>query len=400
MAWGVVSLVGNSVPAQEADPARLQEQIDALSAQVDMLAAESSAGFGTGTTVGGYAELHYNAPEDGTTVLDFHRFVLLISKPINEWISFYSELEIEHAFIEGGEKSGEVELEQAFLDFQIISSLRARGGILLAPVGIINPVHEPNTFYGVERPAFHKFIIPTTWFDASAGIAGEMDAGFNYELYLMAPLDGSGFEGKDALRGGRQKGFKSEAESLALTGRAQYKVPGLAAGLSFWRGNASSSFLRDCGSDPDPDAGCQNTVRLDIGQVPVMLSALDLQYDMGMFRVRAEYAAGTIGNTKNLNAITGKDAGSAFDGFYVEPSARVWQLREQSLGVFVRYEDINPQAAVAAGKVNDSLNFTKTVAGLNYWPDPDVALKFDYETKTPDAGSSTTGFNLGIGWSF
>ena len=61
--------------------------------------------------------------------------------------------------------------------------------MLLAPVGIINERHEPPAFYGVERPFVDTFIIPTTWFDAGAGVHGRVGAGWRYRAYVMAPLD-------------------------------------------------------------------------------------------------------------------------------------------------------------------------------------------------------------------
>ena len=49
-------------------------------------------------------------------------------------------------------KSGELELEQAYLDFLLNPAFNFRAGMLLVPVGIINERHEPPSFYGVERP--------------------------------------------------------------------------------------------------------------------------------------------------------------------------------------------------------------------------------------------------------
>jgi hypothetical protein len=50
---------------------------------------------------------------------------------------FVGELELEHAFVAGLEPSGEVELEQADLDFRLKPAVNLRAGMLLAPVGII-----------------------------------------------------------------------------------------------------------------------------------------------------------------------------------------------------------------------------------------------------------------------
>ena len=82
--------------------------------------------------------------------------------------------------------------------------------MLLAPVGIINERHEPPSFHGVERPFVDTFIIPTTWFDAGAGIHGTFGAGWQYRAYLMAPLDATRITADEGLAEARQKGFHVE----------------------------------------------------------------------------------------------------------------------------------------------------------------------------------------------
>jgi len=59
---------------------------------------------------GGYGELHYNLPMGEDDVLDFHRFVLFGEYQFDETFKFVTEREGEHAFVEGGGESGEVEL--------------------------------------------------------------------------------------------------------------------------------------------------------------------------------------------------------------------------------------------------------------------------------------------------
>ena len=402
--WLAALVIAPAVWGQDSSEiGALREQVEALTERVNALSLGEAGGMG-GARIGGYAEMHYNAPEDGTTQLDFHRFVLLISKPISDWIFFNSEVELEHAFVEGGEEAGELELEQAWLQFQLNPTLGVRAGIVLAPVGLINPRHEPTSFYGVERPDFHRVIIPTTWFDYGAGVVGQA-GDVSYEAYLMSPLDANGFRGSDAIRSGRQKAFESETESLAITGMARYRLPGVAVGLSFWRGNSLSDAVQECAAHPssgeeDDESGCANTEKVNIDSIVVTVYALDVEAQAGIFQLRAEYAAGTIEDSDKLNAITGRGAPSAFNGFYVEPSARVWQSGDHSVGVFARYEDLNPQAEVKGGSVDDSFNFVKTVAGVNYWPHPDVVIKGDVEQREPKEGDSTQGFNLGLGWVF
>ena len=103
-----------------------------------------------------------------------------------------SELELEHAVV-SPETGGELELEQAYVDFLISRPFNLRAGMVLAPVGVINERHEPPVFHGVERPFVETVIIPTTWFGAGAGVHGELRGGFRYRAYAMETLDASRF---------------------------------------------------------------------------------------------------------------------------------------------------------------------------------------------------------------
>ena len=73
-----------------------------------------------------------------------------------------SEFELEHAISPGSEGNGAVELEQAYIEYDLTGNMQLRGGIMLTPVGIINETHEPPTFYGVERPVIETTIILLT----------------------------------------------------------------------------------------------------------------------------------------------------------------------------------------------------------------------------------------------
>ena len=155
---------------------------------------------GTGP-ISGYMEMHLNKPiEDRDTpapkapaVLDFHRFVLLFSHSFTPRLRFVGELELEHAVVEGREDKGELELEQAYVDYLIAPELNVRAGMLLVPVGIINERHEPPIFHGVERPFVDTVIVPSTWFDVGAGVHGTIRGQVRYRLYAMAPLDAAFF---------------------------------------------------------------------------------------------------------------------------------------------------------------------------------------------------------------
>src|SRR5262245_7504007 len=102
--------------------------------------------------VSGYMDFHFNKPRGEPGQLDFHRFVVQFGHNFAERIKFWSELEVEHGLVEGREEKGELELEQAYLDFLIKPWFNLRGGMILTPMGIMNERHEPPSFNGVERP--------------------------------------------------------------------------------------------------------------------------------------------------------------------------------------------------------------------------------------------------------
>ena len=162
------------------------------------------------THIGGYGELHANRLDNPTggadkNEIDFHRFVLFLSHEFNEDVRFNSELEVEHALSGDGEP-GEVELEQAYVEFDLTDRLWARGGLFLVPVGIINPTH---------------------WWEGGASMGGDLGNGFSFELALHSGLETDAAAGYTP-RAGRNKVAKAAFENLATTGQLKYTgIPGL-----------------------------------------------------------------------------------------------------------------------------------------------------------------------------
>ena len=95
-----------------------ESQIEATGEFVEQMAEVQSEP--SRTSIGGYGELHYNnyLSSDIDDEIDFHRFVLYFGHEFNDRVRLFSELELEHA-LSGDGKPGEVELEQAYIDFKI-----------------------------------------------------------------------------------------------------------------------------------------------------------------------------------------------------------------------------------------------------------------------------------------
>jgi hypothetical protein len=123
-------------------------------------------------------------------------------------VRFVGELELEHAVVEGLEESGELELEQAYVDFLLSRPLNFRAGMLLLPLGIINERHEPPVFNGVERPFVDTVIIPRHGSMPAQACTARFGRGLRYRAYIVSPLNAREFSADEGIREGLQKAPK------------------------------------------------------------------------------------------------------------------------------------------------------------------------------------------------
>ena len=348
------------------------------------------------TNLGGYGELHFNKPlEKGSEgQLDFHRFVLFTSHQFADWVWMYSELEIEHTYLEGGESTGELALEQAYIQLQYAKAFSLRAGIMLVPVGIVNPLHEPPVFNGVERPNVERTIIPSTWRESGIGAVGSFAGGLKYEGYVMAGLDPLGLSGANGIRGARQKAFESSTANWALTGRLDY--------MPFLGGSAGiSGFYSTLGGSIDGPASDSRFW---------MLSAHAL-YSRGNLTARGLVAYSEISDIGALNdylrfelADPDVQVGENQLGMYAEMAYDFLGLldpeSEQRLFVFARLERYDTHAATSGFAANPDYDRRETTLGLTYLPVPQVCLKMDVQLLRTGGDNSREQLNLGVGYNF
>ena len=327
------------------------------------------------TTVGGYGELHYNNL-DSKNEIDLHRFVVFFGHEFSDRVRFFSVLEVEHTGVEadGDPLAGEVELEQAFVEFDFADKHTARAGLFLVPAGIINETHEPPTFYGVERNPVETNIIPATWWEAGAGISGELAPGWGYNVDLTSGLE-TPTTGSSAykIRNGRQKVSQAKANDGALTGRIKWTgLPGVELA-------ATAQYQGDL-TQGTGAAGTASSATLF--ETHAVLSR-------GPVGLRALYAAWSLDGTGPASgASPGRD--KQF-GWYVEPSYKL----TSKLGVFTRY-NVWDNNAGSGSTANTKIK--QVDVGLNFWPHEDVVLKFDVQKQSGAANDD--GFNLGVGYQF
>ena len=338
-------------------------------------------------------EMHLNKVRDQPTAVDLHRFVLMVGHSFSDRLKFWSEVEVEHAFVEGGEETGEVAVEQAYVDLMINRRVNLRAGMVLVPVGIQNERHEPPTFHGVERTFVDSVIVPTTWRDTGIGLFGELGRGFSYRAYVLPGLNAAEFSSDEGIAGGRQQGSRADASDPAVTGRLEFRGGGLTAGASMWRGGSGFGLIR-----------------LDIETPTVDVSSLDARFRRGRHELRGQWSMVNIGAAGDLNRALQLQSGnspniaSRLMGAYAEAATRVspnaWA---HEVVVFGRYELFDTQNKMPEGFLPlQEFQRKALVIGATYFPDSDVAFKFDVvrERNKSDFVRAPWQINVGVGWWF
>ena len=243
-----------------------------------------------------------------------------------------------------------------------------QGGVILPTAGLLNEYHEPPLFLSVERPAYSKYIIPTTWFGNGIAFYGNY-SGFNFRFALMEDLEGEGIS-SSGIRGGRGKGFKTTGYSLLKNMSVVY---------------TGINGLRLGGSLSMNDAPYENNADTSIS---VQLIEANAKYFANNIYAILEY--GTTSFTGNkIDAPLKSSSGYYLDFGY-------------NIGGFINTNKLIPWVRISnvvkndddVSKQTDYLRF-----GLTWWPIDDVAFKTDFANVTTN-GATTTEFNLGIGYKF
>ncbi|NNF14873.1 MAG: hypothetical protein HKN72_16720 [Gemmatimonadetes bacterium] len=406
------ALTPSSLSAQAADSARvaeLERRLDAITRELermdlggDVVRADTAMqGLGPaaskvyrverGVSLGGYGEFLYEnyaseredgSPATSTDQFDALRAILYVGYKFNDRLLFNSEIEVEHA--------DEIFLEFAYVDYLINDGLGVRGGMLLAPMGLVNELHEPPIFLGSERPLTENRIIPTTWRENGVGLFGGNDA-VSWRVYLMNSLDGMNFSAS-GLRGGRQKGSKALAEDFGLAGRLDYTgMLGLTVGASAYSGETAHNATL---------GGTEVGGRVTIWD-------LHADYRARGWDLRGLIAGASVDDVSALNQMIGltgaEGIGTSMLGWYVQAGYDVLRgsTLEDQLLPYLRYERVDTQREVATGfAVDPATDVTITSVGAAWKPAPQVVLKADYQLWSNAAETATDQWNVSLGWLF
>ncbi len=400
---------------QEVDVAELERRIDVLAEEIERLrsgedgdrldvdearrlglapSAAATYAIDRGVSIAGYGEMLFEnfadmnqggSPTRKTTQFDYLRAILYAGYRFSDKFLFNSEIEVEHA--------KEIFVEFAYVDYQATDNFGLRGGLLLAPMGLVNEFHEPTVFMGAERPVTESRIIPSTWRENGGGFYGAFEQ-VSFRAYVISGFDGSSFS-SGGLRGGRQKGGKAKSTSMALTGRLDVTpTPGVFFGASFYTGDSGQGEIVVDGTE----YGVGTTIFDLHGQAQVR--GIDL---------RGLFARASLADAARLNQALGKTGssgvGEGLQGAYVQLG---YDLLSQVAGAggvgltpYVRYEEVDTQARMPAGfersLSTDNRYFT---FGIELKPDPGVVLKVDHAWVSNEANTGVNQFNINLGYAF
>ncbi len=355
-------------------------------AQAQVLTKEDSLNAGLvrsdrTTLVSGYGELKVAYDQQlGTGEANLTRNVLFLGHRFNSRISFFSEMELENARVEGGEAGGELSMEQLFVKFDLTKDIYLTGGLFITRLGIINENHLPTTFNGNDRPYVEQFIIPSTWREIGIGLYGRSTRiqGLNWSVALQNGLDAGAFEHGTGIREGRGDGSKASAANIGLSGSLLYYTGDFRFQTSGYYGGSAGLTQREADS-----------LQLDYGAfgTPVRLLEANAQYLGEKLRVKVLATQVDIPDAERINRAYANNTPERMLGAYAEVGCDLWSFirpaEKRDLIAFVRCEALDMNAAIPENGIDDpTLKRTYVVAGLTYVPTGGISVKFDYTLRS------------------
>ena len=137
-----------------------------------------------------YTTLEFENFENRNSSFDARNIELILEGKLNDRLTAFAEIEFERtAITSSGNRQGEVEVEQGWLEYRINDFLNPRMGVILVPFGRFNLEHFDVLRDLTDRPIAMRRIIPVTWAEAGAGFTGKLFLGNKFEKSLLEELD-------------------------------------------------------------------------------------------------------------------------------------------------------------------------------------------------------------------
>jgi len=147
-----------------------------------------------------YTTVEYEDFHKTDSVIDAKNMELLAGVHLTDRLMAFAEIEFERtAKTSSGSRQGEVEVEQAWLEYSINEYFNPRAGVILVPFGKYNAEHFEPFRDLTDRPLVMRRVVPATWAEAGFGFTGSAfpgnkigglfeDLTIDYQLFVINGL--------------------------------------------------------------------------------------------------------------------------------------------------------------------------------------------------------------------
>ncbi len=316
------------------------------------------------TTFGGYFDTEWKSSGKENSFIA-HRLVLQTSAQPHPAILFNTEIEYEYGgAVNALGNTGEIKLEQAWIDYRLNPITTLRAGIVLVPFGRLNYLHDSDYRDTTNRAIVNKYITPTTWSDTGIGVHGSFDIGdigINYEAYVLNGLTTTPST-TTGIRSSRP-GYKSDNSPDKALALRLGVMPSIETefGVSFY-----NDTLRGSASNRSQDQAMN-------------AYGFDFLHKVGAWEFAGEFALSRFTTPESDPNATQQD------GYYLEARYRYmpdWikpmigadQFDHPTMTWFARMGsvDLNRGGSLSYGQ-------TQSTVGFNYRPIQTLVFKMEYE---------------------
>lgn len=339
-------------------------------------------------TVGGYVDVMYNILSrqnlDNPSRNSFgqQRLVPFIYGDITDRVKFAAEIEIERGGTNSPQGDGTIQVEFAQMDYLVNETINLRGGILLMPVGKFNLLHDSPLNDLVDRPMVSRIIIPSTWFEAGAGIYGTVYpttlSKIDYEVYAVNGMSQTAGGITDlGVRSARGSVSRDRDDNKAVVGRVAISpMLGIEVAGSAYHGQYK------------PAGGV-------LGSGWLSIYALDWTLQRGPFELIGEAALSRISNNNGTTVANRLIGPAGMFGYYVQGNYHFMpellrrlapsHFSEASTFTFtLRWEQVDTDTdnRTLANTLGNQRELDRLTVGLNFRPIEDTVFKVNWQYNT------------------
>jgi hypothetical protein len=333
-----------------------------------------------GATAGG-------STNDRTNVLSLSP---LLAIRLHHRLIFNSQILFENGGAESSDtvsvRKGQAVVQTAYLDWLADDRHDAglRLGHQLVPVGWVNTLNEPATYFGVLKPELERELIPSSWHENGLSLWVDRPRAV-IEAGVFSSLDSSGMRGDSFLAGGRSQGQNSKSGELMGVFRANVRGERMLLGGSLAFGDTGQG-------------------RANVGAAGFQLGEMHARFKTERFEAFFMMAQAHLDDAQAVSLQNSTVMGELAKGYYAQLAMDILAGLGGHAGrlwAFMRYSHYNLHDRVPESMTIDpSLSKTVQTIGFNYFPLPTLVLKADFASERDAGGATRDALSLGTGLTF